>query len=209
MLNDLLVQEVVGGSYSFFGHSLMISLTGYGIAVVVSSTVLYVLYLWRLSARALPPPISTWTLWLLLDIAATYAEFSKGVFNIQLVMYTIGTAVVCVALLPRLNKAWDAWWDSITALFVLASIAALLLTTNPLHGLIVSLTGMSVATLPLLRAVAKGADEPVDAWVVCAIGSIFTYLDGHVLSSIWLGSTQLLIIGCILHYQRERGLQSQ
>lgn len=203
MLHDFLLATVVSGQFSLFGHLLTVKLSGYGIAIVLSSIALYTLYVRRIRTRAVPPPIATWGLWLLLDVVATGAEFGRGICNVQLVTYTIGTGVICAVLLWRRNTAWDRLWDNLTTAFVVLSIVAWLLA-SPTLGLIISLVGMTVATLPLLRAITDGADEPTNAWFVAVLGSVLGYLDGNALSGIWLGLLQALILCLVLVFTHRR-----
>lgn len=197
-LHNLFLTTLVDSRFSLLGYPFTIILSGYGVAVVISSVVVYWLYIQRLFIREIPPPISVWVLWALLDVIATGAELVNGIFNVQLVTYTIGTTIVCFVLLRRLNTAWDKWWDTITIILVVASVLGWITAGDSHVGLIFSLTGMSISALPLLRAIIRGADEPLDAWIVIAIGSLLNFLDGKVLSSLWLGLLQIVIIVFIL-----------
>jgi hypothetical protein len=179
--------------------SLKVVLNGYAIAVVATSVGVYWLYVARLANRITPPPIVTWGLWCVLDVIATGAEFARGVFNTQLVTYTIGTVVVCAFLLARRNLAWNKVWDTATAFAVAASAVVWAATDDPFLGLVLSLTGMTIASIPLILATMNGADEPWDAWALIFLGSVFTYLEGHHFSATWVGSLQLIVLGTILY----------
>lgn len=189
---------IFSNSIMLFGKPLSITLSGYGLLVILTSIALYGIYVAGIRQRKDPPPIAAWGLWLVLDVVATGAEIARGVFNIQLLCYTVGTLVVCAALLRHPNKSWDKLWDTATAAIVGLSIVAWMATGEGLAGLIFSLLGMTIAAGPLVRAILKGADEPLLPWVLVAMGSFFNLLDGHVLSSVWLGVLQFAIIMLIM-----------
>ncbi len=203
-LHELLFQTLLQSNIIVGDYSLAMALNGYGILVVLTSIAAYWIMISRLFTRQMPPPISVWGLWLLLDAVATGAELEKGVLNLQLVTYTVGTLVVCICLLWRLNRSWDKWWDSITAAFVLVSIVAWMTATDPAWGLCFALSGMTIASIPLVRAIWNGTDEPADAWILILLGSGVNLLDGKILSSLWLGGLQLVIVVLILCRKHKR-----
>ena len=208
-MHALLTEVLYQQSFVVFGQPLVATLTGYGILILLSLQFVYVEYVRQIFVRALPPPISVWTLWLLLDVVATAAEFAHGRCNIQLIGYTIGTGAVCVALLRRRVIAWDRVWDNGAAILVLLAIGMLYVTENPDLGLLISLFGMTVASVPLVRSIIAGdADESPIIWGVIFVGSVLSVCDGNTISGIWLGLTQIVIIGLIMRNQRNR-LQTQ
>ncbi len=208
MIHDQLLATLWSVQCSFFNHLFTMQLSGYGVAVIVSAIILYALYIRRIFTRDIPPPISTWGLWLLLDIVAMCADLARGIFNIQLVTYTIGTFIVCMILLKRRNITWDKRWDNITTAFVVLSIALWFFMDNATLGLLVSLMGMTVATFPLFRAIMNGGDEPGDAWAVAVIGSALSYLNGNILSGAWLGIVQAVILCLILTTSSRKNAQA-
>lgn len=202
-LNLTLTAILFEGQFNYFGKILQYKVTGYGALILFSGVILYTLYIKRLFIRDTPPPISSWLLWLVLDVVAVVSEFSRGVFNIQLVMYTAGTIIICACLLRRPVITWDKTWDTVATVMVLGAIILLLSTDEPLFGLVISLSGMSVAAIPLIVAVWKGMEEPVDAWIIAAVGSALSFLDGNLLSGAWIGILQAMIAG-LIHFRVKR-----
>lgn len=207
-LHQWLLHYLIDTSILLFDHKLAIQISGYGVLIIASSVVVYTLYIKRIFERTIPPPISIWVLWTLLDIVAIFAEFSRGVFNIQLFCYTIGSAVVCGALFFRPNLSWDKFWDTATTGLVLLSAIVFVMVDDKFWALIAALTGMSIASIPLVLVLLDETKEPWkepwDAWFVILIGSVFTYLDGQLISGIWLGTLQIIILVMILSWHLKR-----
>lgn len=199
-LHGLLSQSVIDSQLSFAGHSFQIAISWYGVGVVATSMAVYWVYMSRLSTRKTPPPVSAWVLWLVLDTVAAGAEFSRGVLNLQMITYSIGTLFVCLVLIfsRQLDLSWK-WSDTATAIFVAISIIVWY-QLDPFWGLICSLTGLTVAAWPLMRDIRKGSDEKADIWIVFFAGCLLSIFDGFFLSGMWMGIVQLIMLWLILEY---------
>ena len=88
MIDPFLSTALYQGDFSFFNKALEAKVTGYGTIIILTSLVVYILYIKRIFERDIPPPISAWSLWLLLDVISVSAEFDAGNFNVQLIVYT-------------------------------------------------------------------------------------------------------------------------
>lgn len=189
-------------------------MSGYGILAIATSVVAYALYIKRIFERNIPPPITTFVLWALLNIVAILAEFSRSVFNVQLISYTLGSIIVCVVLFFRPNLSWSKFWDTITTGLVLLSVIIFVVIDNKLWALISALTGMSIASIPLIQILLDETKEPWkepwDAWLAILVGSIFTCFDGQLISGIWFGILQTIILAMILwwHLKRRRPMSN-
>ena len=204
MLESVLFQS----DFELYKHVFNAKLTGYSLMIIVSSIFVYRIYVNKISEREIPPPISAWGLWLLLDIVAMYAELKAGKFNIQLIVYTIGTTYVCLHLVRQPKFLWDKVWDNLTAISVLLAIALWIYTNDPNWGLILSLSGMTLAAIPMIISITKGAEESLGVWLLILAGSVISYFYGNKVSGIWLGTLQLFTILLILKYKKQREVYS-
>ncbi len=202
-MHDILSLTLYHRQFLVFDHLLVATLTGYGALILLTCLYVYWQYIGDIFVRKVPPPISVWGLWLLLDVVATSAELARGVFNVQLVGYTIGTAVIVLVLWRRRVLAWDPLWDGLSAIAVFMAIGLLLLTDDPLFGLLFSLSGMTIASVPLVRAIVAGADESPVIWGVILLGSVLSACDGNLVSGVWLGVVQVFIITLIFRFQKK------
>lgn len=189
------------GSFLFFGNVAAWKITGWGLLMMSALSVFYALCGKRVLSGEITPPISSWMLWLLLDIAATYADLKRGIFNIQLVGYTIGTAFVCLTLLWNPKWMWDKLWDNLTSIAVILAIVVATIFGNTIYGLLVSLVGMTIATIPLLIALSSGSKEKEDVWWLGLITSFTSFLEGNIITSVWVGTITLVIIYTIRKYK--------
>ena len=203
-----LTQDVINSAIFIYGYELIVRISGYGFLITLSSVIVYWLYIKRIFVRKIPPSITTWGLWFLLDVVATAATFRQGEFNVQLITYTLGTALVCLALIMHKNLLWDKLWDTVTVAIVILSVIVYVLVDNSLWALVVALTGITIATFPMLRDLFNKEKEPWmepwDAWLVIAMGSLLSCLDGQFLSGIWLGLLQFSILVLILYWTVKR-----
>jgi len=203
-----LTQYVINSGVVVYDHELIIKISGYGLLIALSSSVVYYLYIRRIFARKIPPSIVTWSLWLLLDMVAVISSFKQGHFNVQLITYTFGTALVCLALLIRKNLSWDKLWDSITAAIVVLSVVVYILVDNSFWALTTALTGMTFAAIPmfcdLINEEKEPWMEPWDSWLVIFMGSVLTCLDGQLFSGAWLGLLQFIFLSIILQWNFKR-----
>ncbi len=201
---ELLSQCIIDSFIDVFGYKLSVKISGYGILIILSSILVYWLYIKRILIREFPPSITTWLLWFLLDVIATIASIKQGYFNLQLIAYTIGTSFICFVLLKRKNICWDKLWDSLTTVVVFLAGIVFIFAENKFWALICSLVGMTIAALPLIRDLMREEKqpwmEPWDSWFIIMVGSIFSYLDGNIISGIWLGFLQLLILIIIIYW---------
>jgi len=207
-IHAFLLSYLVDGRFILFGHPFSLTLSGYGVAVLITCVVLNWIYLKRLFVREVPPPISVFALWFLLDAIAASSELMHGVCNVQLIGYTLGAGLTCIILLRHLNLSWDKWWDTITATLVVFSMAVWLLTNNPVLGFSASMFAMFVSSIPMWISITRGSDEPASAWVVCFIGSAFNFLDGAMLTKMIASgmfmAMQMTTVILILVYARKR-----
>lgn len=204
-MHEILAAVLYQQQFTAFGKPLFAVVSGYGFLILLTLAYVYKEYIRQIFTRKVPPPISVWGLWLLLDVVATASELARGIFNIQLVGFTIGTAFVCLALIRRRVIEWDILWDSAAAVLVVIAIVLLLTTNDPTLGLLCSLFGMTVASLPLVRSVVSGgADESLLIWCAILIGSILSIFDGNTISGVWLGLTQIGMIYLIYRNQQKQ-----
>lgn len=203
MIDSFLSTAVYQDSFTFFQQTLQAKVSAYGVLIILTSLWVYPVYIKRIFERDIPPPISAWSLWLLLDVVAVSAEFKAGNFNVQLIVYTLGTIAVCISLLRRSNLSWDKVWDNITALSVLAAIFLWKYTNDPMYGLVLSLVGMTIAAIPMVISIINGAKEAVDIWMVIFIGSVISYFDGNKISGVWIALLQISIVFLIISQKRK------
>jgi hypothetical protein len=73
---------------------------------------------------------------------------------------------------------------------------------------------MSIASIPLIQILLDETKEPWkepwDAWLAILVGSIFTCFDGQLISGIWFGILQTIILAMILwwHLKRRRPMSN-
>lgn len=185
---------------SFFGFPLVVRVTGYGLLIIACGLASFGTYIARLFTRESLPPISAWILWLTIDVVAMGTEIGRGIFNVQIVTYTVGSVIVCFILLKKPTVSWDPLWDTLTTLVTSLAIATWLLSGSATWGLWLSLLAMWIASFPLLRGLYtyKIEDEPADSWLFFLLGSACAYLDGLVITGMVLSVMQVIIITLII-----------
>lgn len=188
---------------------LQVKLSTLGAMVVILTAIGYVALLRQMNKSIQPPPISSWLLWLALDAVLLLAAAGKGWLSIQVLTYTVGTALMCLAIYKSGVVSWSKS-DSYTATCVALSLAAWFLVADKTVAQVIALIGITVATWPLIGAIlAREADESWRAWSFFVAGSAAAYLDGEQLSGGWCGALQVILIGLIIAFPNNSTAQAR
>ncbi|MEX0651900.1 MAG: hypothetical protein WD509_02280 [Candidatus Paceibacterota bacterium] len=141
---------------------------------------------------------STWVLLLLLDGVALISQFGRGEFDLLIVAFTVGALAVSVLSIWVGKPGWSVT-DTVCSTIVLAAIVGLKLF--PTAGLLLSLIGLTVATLPLIKAVVfEKHYENLFGWGCIFLGSVFTIADGKPLTGYWFAGIQLCILLPVIYH---------
>jgi hypothetical protein len=190
--NPLVVDTII------WGFELKIHFLGFiaaCIASLVHATFIYAM----VTDDKVSPPRSSWFLWLLLDAIAFGSKLDDGMFDAMLLEYTVGTAAVALCTLRYGVHAWthlETW----CTIFVVASILVWTMASDPVLATISSMSGITVAALPIMRRVLNGEYEPLLAWCLGFIGSFVNTLDGQIMTSIWFMVIQGLVIAPVIYH---------
>ncbi|MBM3272552.1 hypothetical protein FJY94_04740 [Candidatus Kaiserbacteria bacterium] len=207
--NALFGRPLFEGMFMAGSLPLTVKLSALGALVVVVTAVGYVALLYQMQRSTQPPPISSWLLWLALDAMLLLAAAGKGLLSIQMLTYTVGTALMCLVIYSRGVVTWTKN-DSYTALCVALSLATWFLVADKTVAQVIALAGITVATWPLVSAiVARDADESWFAWSFFVAGSAAAYLDGEQLSGAWCGALQVVLIGLIIVFPNDNTAQAR
>ena len=179
-IHAFLLQPLINDTLMFFDYPLAILISGYGVGILIACILMNWIYIKRLFVREVPPPISVFVLWFLLDAIATGSDFAHGVCNIQMIGFTLGTMLTIFALIFRLNLSWSGW-DTFTAFLVTACLTAVYITNDWRVSFIFSVSAMAAASIPMVFAIiVTGADEPPITWFISLVVSILNFFDDGV-----------------------------
>ena len=170
----------------------------FGLLCVLFSSFIYPLYILSMVRGEQCPPRSTWFLWLLLDVVAFVTRWQAGIFDVQLVIYTIGTLVVAFYTLWYGKNVWEKV-DTFSAVAVAVAITAWGII-GPAASTVCALGGLTIAAWPLLQDVYSGKYASRAPWLFAIIGSVFNWLDGQILTGAWFTVLQVLILIPIVYH---------
>jgi hypothetical protein len=182
---------------------LNLPITGFGALVFVLGIIAYVIYIRKMLRRNEQPPISTWSLWLMLDAITTATYFADGVFNAQMCIYTLGAIVVCAMLLVKGTWTWTKI-DTTTACFVGLAVVGWQAFGSTTLGALFALSGLIIGGWPLVKGLYHGQyhEEPLVGWLIVVTGSGITLLNGELLSGMMMGLFQLVIVTLLVRARR-------
>lgn len=192
-MNPTLIEMTV------WGLNLELRLFGL-IILVLSLTILYPPYIWSMIKGEQTPPRSTWFLWLALDFVAFGSRMAEGNLDTLLLAYTIGTFFVALFTIKYGTKGWTKL-ETISTISVALSII-IWLVVGDFVATVCAMNGITIAMLPMLKRVFRGAYENLTTWSVAIVTSSLNLADGQILTSVWMIIIQLLVLLPVLYYYK-------
>lgn len=183
-------------STEVWGLALEVRLFG-AISAFISFFI-YPIYIRSMVVGEQSPPRSSWFLWSLLNLISFSGKFADGTFDAMLFIYVVGTISVAVTTIFYGQKGWTRL-ETYCSTFVLLAVAVWEIV-GPSVAVICSMSGTTVAMLPLLRRVLRGEYENIRAWSIAVTGGFFNLLDGQIMVSLWFMILQSTVVLSVYYH---------
>jgi hypothetical protein len=132
-------------------------------ALVIAAFIPYIRAVWKGETQ---PAKASWVIWAVLDTITLIGMFAKDSVNGQIIGAVIGVWIVVVLALRYGTPGWTVL-DKICLAIAAISIGLLILSPDPVLGLVCSLIGIFVGSIPTFRSVYDDPSrENKSAWVL-------------------------------------------
>ncbi len=170
----------------------------FGLFTLFAALAMYPTYILAMTRGKQTPPRSTWFLWVVLDVVAFSAQLGRGIFDVLLLAYIIGTLIVAL-FTSKYGTRGGTRFETICTCVVVLTIGIWAIA-GPLAAIVCAMIGFAVAEFPLLRRVWRGEYEDLRAWCIVVVSSILNMIDGQVLTSSCFIVFQLAVILPVFYY---------
>lgn len=174
-------------------------MTIFGILAFVFALASYPPYTLAVISKKVTPKISSWIIWAMIDIIVFITYWATGTFSFQLLAFSIGACLVLTLSIKYGTFSWDKT-DTVSLSITLVAIL-LWIYLGPRAGLICALIGFTAGMVPTIIYVARGNNEALLAWVLVTCSTVFSLLDGNILTSAVYIPLQTIVIVYIVYHR--------